>query len=61
MSNRLGSFASLDDDKREYVNERAAIREFDGGQRREDAEKAAYAEMIHIFHPEQKYRYPLRD
>lgn len=43
----------FDEDATEYFNERAGIREFDGGQSRESAEAAALAETReHMFRSE---------
>lgn len=39
--------STLDDAAREHFEERAAIREFDGGVSRRDAERAAMEETIH--------------
>lgn len=39
-------------DYRELYEERAAIREFDGGQLRKDAELAAYKEVVEIMRKE---------
>lgn len=40
----------FDEDATEYFNERAGIREFDGGQSRESAEAAAMVETVeHMF------------
>lgn len=38
--------SSLDEAAREHFEERASIREFDGGQSRRDAERAAMEETI---------------
>jgi len=38
-------FASLDDNCKEFFNERAGIREFDGGLSRQEAESAAQQDV----------------
>jgi hypothetical protein len=38
--------AGLDDDAREFFNERAGIREFDGGMSRQDAEAEAQKDVL---------------
>lgn len=47
---------SLDDAAREYFEERAAIREFDGGDFRRDAERAAMEETIQWLHQREESR-----
>lgn len=44
---------TISPEMREFYEERAAIREFDGGQSRGDAEKAAWAETQARFKPKQ--------
>jgi hypothetical protein len=39
--------ASLDDNAREFFNERAGIREFEGGLSREEAELEAMSDVLH--------------
>lgn len=39
--------ASLDDNSREYFNERAGIREYDGGLPRQEAELEAMNDTLH--------------
>ncbi|MGJ0486007.1 MAG: hypothetical protein ACR65R_15945 [Methylomicrobium sp.] len=39
--------AGLDEDARELFNERAGIREFDGGMNRQEAESEAQKDVLH--------------
>ena len=39
-------FVSLDENARELFNERAGIREYDGGMSRQDAERAAMQDVM---------------
>ncbi len=47
------------DDEQEYLDERTAIAQYEGGLSIEDAEVLAYACYIHRFNPAYKGYYPL--
>lgn len=53
------SNVTFGEDEQEYLLEREAISEFDGGLSREDARKLAYRCYVNKFRPEFAHYYPL--
>ena len=59
VDNMSTSSFTFGEDEEEYLLEREAIAEFDGGLSREDARKLAYICYVNKYRPEFAYYYPL--